>query len=135
MFEISNQWLLFVLDLSAKSLVLALVAGIAMKLFRLRDSNLRHRIWSGVLIGMLALPLLSLSLPAIPVSVSQEWNAADASALPEAEPLALAKQPTFADEFAIKTNVISDNRNPLNPNRSILHLLPPRRRNLNFRLQ
>ena len=105
MFEISNQWLLFVLDLSAKSLVLALVASIAMKLFRLRDSNLRHRIWSGVLIGMLALPLLSCSLPAIPVSVSLEWNAADASA--EAEPLALAKQPTFADEFVIDANVMT----------------------------
>ena len=105
MFEISNQWLLFVLDLSAKSLVLALAAGTAMKLFRLRNSNLRHRIWTGVLVGMLALPLLSCSVPAIPVSVLPEWNTADASARPEAEPLALANLPTFTEEFAIDTNV------------------------------
>ena len=76
MFEISNQWLLFVFDLSAKSLVLAIVAAVAMKLLRVRDSNLRHRAWSGVLLGMLALPLLSYALPTIPVSVPQKWHAA-----------------------------------------------------------
>lgn len=75
MLEISNQWLLFVFDLSAKSLVLAVVAAVAMKLLRVRDSNLRHRIWSGVLLGMLALPLLSYALPTIPVSVPPGWNA------------------------------------------------------------
>ena len=60
MFEISNQWLMFVLDVSAKSLLLTILALGTLKVLRVRDSNLRHRIWSGVLLGMLALPLLSI---------------------------------------------------------------------------
>ena len=113
MFEISNQWLLFVLDLSVKSLVLVIVAGIAMKLFRVRDSNLKHRIWSGVLIGMLTLPLLGYLLPAIPVSLSQQWTSTEVDAqpeAPEAAPLAVTQPPTFAHEFATNadTTTISE---------------------------
>ena len=100
MFEISNQWLLFVLDFSVKSLVLVIVAGIAMKLFGVRDSNLKHRIWSGVLIGMLTLPLLSYLLPPIPVSLSQQWMSTEVDAQPEAAPLAVAEQSTRAHKFA-----------------------------------
>ncbi|MEL6105545.1 MAG: M56 family metallopeptidase [Planctomycetota bacterium] len=101
MSEISNQWLLFVVDLSAKSLALAFVAGITMKLLRLRDSNLSHRIWSGVLVGMLALPLLSLFLPTIPLRVSQQWNSADTNSaettsVPRAAQDASVSQPVLA---------------------------------------
>lgn len=104
MLEISNQWLLFILDLSAKSLMLVVIAGIAMKLFRVRDSNLQHRIWSGVLIGMLTLPLLSFLLPAIPVTVSQKWTATDVGSSLEAEPIAVANLPPFSHEFATDAN-------------------------------
>lgn len=104
MFEISTQWLLIVLDLSARSLALTIVAGMAMKLLRVSDPNVRHRIWTSVLVGMLALPLLSYSLPAIPLSVSQVWPEADAKELPMAKPLSFANRQTFADEFVIDAN-------------------------------
>ena len=73
MFQTSNQWLIFVLDVSAKSLLLAILVATAIKLLRLRDSNLKHRIWSGVLAGMLALPLLSHVLPSIAITIPQSW--------------------------------------------------------------
>ena len=73
MFQISNQWMLFLLDVSTKALLLAVIAGIALKLLRLRDSNVRHRVWSSVLAGMLLLPLLALVLPAIPLSIPAGW--------------------------------------------------------------
>ncbi|MEM7311936.1 MAG: M56 family metallopeptidase [Planctomycetota bacterium] len=92
MSPISNQWLLFLLDISIKSLLLAIVAGLVMKLLRIRDSNLRHRIWSGVLAGMLALPLLSYALPSIPINLPQvnPLIAEDDSAGPELPRVAVA---------------------------------------------
>lgn len=74
MFQISNQWLLFLLDVSTKALLLAVVAGIALKLLKLRDSNIRHRVWSGVLAGMLLLPVLALVLPTIPLAIPAGWT-------------------------------------------------------------
>ncbi|QDT92183.1 M56 family metallopeptidase [Gimesia algae] len=74
MYQISNQWILFLLDVSTKALLLAAIAGIALKLFKLQDSNLRHRIWSGVLAGMLLLPLLTLALPTISLSLPASWT-------------------------------------------------------------
>ncbi|QDT99972.1 M56 family metallopeptidase [Gimesia aquarii] len=74
MFQISNQWMLFLLDISTKSLLLVVIAGTSLKLFKLRDSNVRHRVWSGVLAGMLLLPLLALVLPTIPLSIPAGWT-------------------------------------------------------------
>ena len=76
MFQTSDQWLLLMFDVSVKSLLLAAVAFAATKLLRLRDSNLKHRIWSGVLVGMLALPVLTLFIPSIPVRIPAIWASA-----------------------------------------------------------
>ncbi|MCA9037625.1 MAG: hypothetical protein KDA91_20970 [Planctomycetaceae bacterium] len=76
MFQTSQQCLQILIDVSVKSLLLAAIAFAAIKLLRLRDSNLEHRIWSGVLFGMLALPILTCFLPSIPVYVSMDWISA-----------------------------------------------------------
>ncbi len=67
MLEFTYAWLGLLVDVSLKSLLLATVAWLALALLRLQDTNLRHRIWTGVLIGMLALPLLVPITPTLPL--------------------------------------------------------------------
>src|SRR3954468_10570237 len=69
MFGLSIALLVFVLDTSLKAALVALAAAALMKLLRLGDSNLRHRIWTGVLAGMLLLPLLTPVVPALQLPV------------------------------------------------------------------
>src|SRR5947209_8126680 len=69
MFGLSIALLVFVLDTSLKAVVVALAAAALMKLLRLGDSNLRHRVWTGVLAGMLFLPLLTPIVPALQLPV------------------------------------------------------------------
>src|SRR3954454_17815306 len=65
MFGLSIALLVFALDTSLKAAVVALAAAALMKLLRLGGSNLRHRVWTGVLAGMLLLPLLTPIVPAL----------------------------------------------------------------------
>src|SRR5437764_10366148 len=65
MFELSVRWLLVGLDASLKAVLLALLAAGVLRLLRIEDSNLRHRVWTGVLIGMLVLPVLTPIVPAL----------------------------------------------------------------------
>ncbi|MEZ6127664.1 MAG: M56 family metallopeptidase [Planctomycetaceae bacterium] len=67
MFDLSIDWLTMIVNASFRALLIAAVAYAALKLLKLRDSNIRHRIWSGVLVGMLGLPVLSGFLPPIPL--------------------------------------------------------------------
>ena len=62
-----HAWLGLVIDVSLKSLALAAVAGVALLALRARDTNLRHRVWTAVLLGMLAMPALVRLTPAIPL--------------------------------------------------------------------
>src|SRR5205807_5129682 len=65
MFELSVHWLVVGLDASLKAALLALLAAAVLRLLRVTDSNLRHRVWTGVLIGMLILPVLTPIVPAL----------------------------------------------------------------------
>ena len=75
MFNFSHTWLLVALDVSMKSLFLAGVAAVLLRLFRIRSSSVRHRVWSGVLLGMLLLPILSRVVPAVPLpfAIDASW--------------------------------------------------------------
>ena len=106
MFQNSSQWLLLVLDVSVKSLMLAIIAGSAIKFLRLRDPNIRHRILSGVLAGMLALPLLSYLLPTIPVSIPQSWTQSAGS-----NQIAVLDN----DFSSVRSHSEFDNEDPLRP--------------------
>ena len=77
MSELSIQWLIVFVDASVKAALVALVAAAGLALLRVRDSNLRHRVWTGVLCGMLLLPLLTQIVPALrlPITVNPEWFA------------------------------------------------------------
>jgi beta-lactamase regulating signal transducer with metallopeptidase domain/protocatechuate 3,4-dioxygenase beta subunit len=119
MFELCVRWLAWGLDTSLKALLVALVAATLLKLLRFRDSNIRHRVWTGVLAGMLALPVLSPLMPALrlPLVPSPEWLIAWT-----AEPAlsAATAEATFADQHGVdpQTPTLPDAASPnysLNP--------------------
>ena len=76
MFDLTVQWLIVTIDISVKAMVLAAIAVLSLRLLKLHDSNLRHRTLTGVLIGMLLLPVLSQTLPTLqlPVAVPEHWK-------------------------------------------------------------
>ena len=81
MFDLAVQWLIVTVDISVKAMVLAAIAMLSLRLLKLHDSNLRHRTWTGVLIGMLLLPVLSqncppCSIPSQSPSIGKSTNAA-----------------------------------------------------------
>lgn len=78
MSDLTFQWLVTTLDASVKALLLALIAFAAIYLLRLRDSNLRHRLWVGVLLGMLLLPVVSPLMPALYFPRTSETVSVDA---------------------------------------------------------
>ena len=67
MHQFAQAWLALIVDISIKSLLLAVVAGLVLFLLRVRDANLRHRVWTAVLIGMLTMPALVYVTPAVPL--------------------------------------------------------------------
>jgi beta-lactamase regulating signal transducer with metallopeptidase domain len=76
MLDLAVQWVVVTVDISVKVMVLAAIAMLSLRLLKLYDSNLRHRTWTGVLIGMLLLPVLSQTLPTLPlpVAVPEHWK-------------------------------------------------------------
>lgn len=75
MFDLSVQWLVTACDASLKALLLAATAALVLRVLRVRDSNVRHRVWTGVLAGMLMLPALSQIVPALqlPIGIDAAW--------------------------------------------------------------
>ena len=67
MTQFAHAWLGLIVDISIKSLGLAGLAGLTLFVLRVRDTNLRHRVWTAVLFGMLAMPALVFVTPAIPL--------------------------------------------------------------------
>ena len=85
MHQFAQAWLGLIVDISIKSLGLAVLAGLALFVLRVRDTNLRHRVWTAVLFGMLAMPALVFVTPAIPLP---RWmNIAIPEAKVEASPV------------------------------------------------
>ncbi len=66
---------LIAIDCSVKSLLLAAVVFLLLRVLKVRNSSARHRVWAAVLCGMLALPVLSRIVPAVPLpfSVDTAW--------------------------------------------------------------
>jgi hypothetical protein len=64
---LTHAWLALMIDVSIKSLALAMLAGVGLAALRVRDTNLRHRVWMAVLLGMLLLPALVHVTPAVPL--------------------------------------------------------------------
>ncbi len=82
MSQFTQAWLGLIVDTSIKSIGLAVVAGAALFALRVRDTNLRHRVWTAVMLGMLAMPALVHVTPAIPLPSWLTVAMPDASAEP-----------------------------------------------------
>ena len=76
MSDLTLQWLLTTLDVSVKAVLLAAAAALLLRITRLHDSNFRHRIWTGVLLGMLTLPALAQIVPVLrlPFRIPDAWR-------------------------------------------------------------
>lgn len=67
MIEFSFHWMSWWIDITCKSVLLGVIASLVIFVFRLRDANVRHRVWTGVLCGMIGLPMLVLVTPRVPL--------------------------------------------------------------------
>ena len=65
MSDLSFHWLLLIVHVSLKATALVAATAAFLWVLRIKNRNVEHALWVGVLAGMLALPLLTLSLPEI----------------------------------------------------------------------
>src|SRR3954463_2423025 len=110
MFVLSLQWLVLALDTLLKAALLAVLAAAALKASGTRDSNVRHRVWTGVLIGMLALPLVARIVPALrlPLPVSLDRLAivdADEPAVDEALDSSHPSDSVLSTEYQVPNSI------------------------------
>ena len=78
MLQLSQAWVALIVDVSLKSLLLAVAAGLVMAVLRIRNINLRHRVWTSVLLSMLCLPIIVPMTPGVPLPRWMSINAAEA---------------------------------------------------------
>jgi len=71
MWNVNLEILGHLMDASVRVLGLALVACMALAILRTRHAAARHAVWSAVLAGMLALPVLAPLLPPLAVRLWQ----------------------------------------------------------------
>jgi beta-lactamase regulating signal transducer with metallopeptidase domain len=69
MFANASDWLLLLVDVSLKAMLLAVLAGGGLALFRVSNTHVRHRVWSAMLLGMLVMPLLVQIVPGLSIPV------------------------------------------------------------------
>lgn len=75
MFNDAAGWLFLLFDISLKALLLATIASIALAVFRVSNANVRHRVWTAVLLGMLAMPVLVPFVPGLSIRIPEvPWN-------------------------------------------------------------
>ena len=104
--EIIRHSLGLLLDVSVKSLLVAVLAGVGLLVFRVRSSTLRHRVWTIVLAGMIAMPLLALIAPSIPLPIHSIAQSATPTVAP-ANDIALELLPPIQTRpvSAVPTNI------------------------------
>lgn len=86
MFHLSIEGLLFLVSVSAKALALFCLAAVTLTLLRLHDVNIRHRVWTGVLTGMLLLPPLAFAVPSFTLAIPWPFEDTSAAVLNDASP-------------------------------------------------
>ena len=69
MFSDTSGWLLLLVDVSLKTTLLAMLAAAGLALFRVTNLDVRHRVWTAVLLGMLAMPLVVNAVPGLSIPV------------------------------------------------------------------
>ena len=93
-----QSWMLLLIDVSIKSLLLAVVAWLGLTLLQVRNANVRHRVWSAVLVAMLILPLLVPVTPTVPLP---DWMLPKIPMVEIGEPLKVDKQIVKEDTLLV----------------------------------
>ena len=70
MYSNESTWILFCAGLALKSTMILGIAWLLTLLLRRRSASARHLVWTATSAALLTLPLLSIVLPALPVSVA-----------------------------------------------------------------
>jgi bla regulator protein blaR1 len=78
----SLQWLALLLDVSVKGILVLALAGMALSLGRRCAAAVRHLVWSLALLGLAAMPLLTLALPQLSVPILPAWGQSPAATAP-----------------------------------------------------
>jgi TonB family protein len=78
----SGASLTALVEISIRALALGLIGGLAALALRRAGSHVRHAVWLAVIGAMLALPLVSLLAPPLPVTIAYWTVAAPAGELP-----------------------------------------------------
>ena len=65
--DYSCDALRLLVDVSVKAVLLCGVVGLGVWIFRVRNDNVRHRLWTSALVGMLVLPVLVGATPRVPL--------------------------------------------------------------------
>ena len=72
--QLRFRLLALVADASLRSLCLVMAALVAIAVVRARSAAARHAIWTAVVGGMLALPVLAPLLPSVPLKITaRQW--------------------------------------------------------------
>src|SRR5687768_15245364 len=110
MLQLSLGWLVVALDVSVKAGLLALFTAGLLRLLKIADSNVRHRVWMGVLLGMIVLPVLSRVVPALQLPLPQVF---DRLFIVEAEPV--VEQQPFESPPAAELAQTTEDQEPTAP--------------------
>ena len=73
MFPSAYDLVLLLIDVSLKALFMAAIAATGLAVLRVRNSHVRHRVWTAVLCGMLLMPGLTRIVPAWTIPVPTAW--------------------------------------------------------------
>ena len=110
----SSGWLLLLVDVSLKATLLAALASVGLTLFRVRNSHVRHRVWTAVLLGMLVMPLLVKIVPGLSIPVPGLAWISNSTTDPDPElastinPIESNSSPTAGEPIATKGSVASE---------------------------
>ena len=104
-----QSWLLLLIDVSVKSLFLAAVAWVMLAMLRVKNSNVRHRVWSAVLCAMLLLPLLVPVTPTIPLPgwLIPDFPSAETQVSDTTPVTQLVEEPISASNIVAESSIAS----------------------------
>jgi beta-lactamase regulating signal transducer with metallopeptidase domain len=95
--QVASAWLPLAIDVAVKGAALLLVAWLATSALRRHSAAARHLVWFLALVGLLAVPLLSATLPAW--NVLPDWRPASGKAfLPPALPAPATVSPQISPD-------------------------------------
>lgn len=118
MSELALHWFAIVVDVTVKSILLAAVTGLTLACLRVRNSSIKHAAWTGVLVALIALPVISPLIPGIqvplprtpefttPVTIDTEPRNETVPLLPVTDPKRISSNPDDRTELSMEATAL-----------------------------